>query len=147
MTRTYKLAATAVLGLALAGTVAACGDETEAPSAASSTVAEVTPPSDRSVPVVPGRKPTSETTQTPKSSTPDGVKSCGATAGPDGALQIHLVGGDVTCATAKAIAKDYSPLIATGKAQKIKEWDCGPSNVAGELARCTKDDLAFALVP
>ncbi|MDR2280111.1 MAG: hypothetical protein LBE07_04545 [Gordonia sp. (in: high G+C Gram-positive bacteria)] len=148
MTRTMKLAATAVLGLALAGTVAACGDETAAPSAEStSATAVVTPPTDRSVPVVPGRKPTSATATTPDSSTPDDAKSCGPAKGPDGALQIHLVEGDVTCSTAKAIAKEYSPLIATGQKQKVRDWECGPSTVTGELARCTYDSKAFALVP
>lgn len=147
MTRTHKLAAAAVLALALAGSVTACGEEAPAPSAESSDVtAAVTPPSDRSVPVVPGRKPTSQTA-TPKSSTPDGVKECGAAKGPDGALEIHLVAGDVTCATAQAVAKDYSPLIATGKPQKVKDWDCAPSTVVGELARCTNGSMAFAFVP
>ncbi len=145
MTRTMKLAATAVLGLALAGGIAACGDESAAPTAESSSATVVTPPSDRSVPVVPGRKPTSETT--PETSTPDDAESCGAAKGPDGALQIRLVEGDVTCETAKAIAKEYSPLIATGQPQKVNDWECGPSTVTGELARCTFDSKAFALVP
>ncbi|MBB4133801.1 hypothetical protein [Gordonia humi] len=150
MTRTMKLAATTVLGLSLALTAAACGDEQEAPSAepsASTTVA--TPPSDRSVPVVPGPKPkTGSTTTTHETETStDDAKTCGATKGPDGALQIHLVEGDVTCDTAKAIAKEYGPLIATGQPQDVKGWNCGPSTTLGELARCTMDSQAFALVP
>lgn len=147
MTRTMKLTATAILGLSITLSAAACGDEQEAPSADSSTTV-ATPPSDRSVPVVPGPKPQSSTatTQT-RESTPDDAETCGAAKGPDGALQIHIVEGDVSCDTAKAIAKEYSPLIATGQAQDVKGWDCGPSTTVGELARCTKDSQAFAFVP
>ncbi|MGO3327440.1 hypothetical protein [Gordonia sp. (in: high G+C Gram-positive bacteria)] len=150
MTRTMKLTATAVLGLSLALSAAACGDEQEAPSAESSTTSVAAPPSDRSVPVVPGPKPKSSTatsTSAERESTPDDAESCGAAKGPDGALQIRLVEGDITCDTAKGIAKEYSPLIATGQPQDVKGWQCGPSTTVGELARCTKDSQAFALVP
>ncbi|MCF8587413.1 hypothetical protein [Gordonia liuliyuniae] len=148
MTRTMKLAATAVLGLSIALSAAACGDEQEAPNAESSTTV-ATPPSDRSVPVVPGPKPRSSTpptSESPETATGDG-QSCGSAKGPDGALQIRVVEGDVSCETATGIAKEYSPLIATGQPQDVNGWDCGPSTTAGELARCTKDSQAFAFVP
>lgn len=150
MTRTMKLTATALLGLSLALSAAACGDEQAAPSAESSATSVATPPSDRSVPVVPGPKPKSSTapsTETERESTQADAESCGSTKGPDGALQIKLVEGDITCDTAEGVAKEYSPLIATGKPQDVKGWECGPSTTAGELARCTKDSQAFALVP
>ena len=153
MTRTIRLTATAFVGLALALTTVACGDEQEAPSAASSTTTVVTPPTDRSIPVVPGPKPRTtapsdeSASDEPRETTPDGVEECGATKGPDGALQIHLVAGDITCETAKAIAKEYGPLIATGQPQDIRGWDCGPSKTVGELARCSKESQTFALVP
>ncbi|MBM7368308.1 hypothetical protein [Gordonia hydrophobica] len=149
MTRTMKLAATVLFGasIALAGT--ACGSENEAASSNDgSTPAVMTPPSDSSVPVVGGPKPRSSTTavQTDESTTSDGDKTCGATKGPDGALYIHIVEGDLTCDVAKSIAKEYGPLIATGAPQTVSGWDCGPSNTAGEMARCTKGSQAFALM-
>lgn len=150
MTRTLKLTATALLGLSLALSAAACGDEQEAPKAESSSTSAIAPPSDRSVPVVPGPKPRSSTatpTSQEQESTSGDSENCGLTKGPDGALQIELVEGDLTCDTAKGVAEAYGPLIATGQAQNVKGWDCGPSTTAGELARCTKDSQTFALVP
>ncbi|WOC12016.1 hypothetical protein [Gordonia sp. MP11Mi] len=147
MTRTMKLTATALLGLSIALSAAACGNEQEAPKAETST-AVVTPPSDRSVPVVPGPKPRSSTapSTSPATTSGDG-QSCGSAKGPDGALQIQIVEGDLSCETATAIAKEYSPLIATGQPQDVNGWNCGPSTTAGELARCTKDSQSFAFVP
>lgn len=146
MTRTMKLAATVLFGasIALAGT--ACGSENEAASSNESTPAVVTPPSDSSVPVVGGPKPQTTAAQTDESTTADGAKTCGATKGPDGALYIHIVEGDLTCDVAKSIAKEYGPLIATGAPQTVSGWDCGPSTTAGEMARCTKGSQAFALM-
>ncbi len=67
------------------------------------------------------------------------------TGGPDGALHVRLAGGDVTCETAMQIAKEYSPLIATGQPQAVSGWRCAPSaELPGELARCTKDNQVIA---
>ena len=150
MKRTVKLTATALFGLSLTLTAAACGSEEEAPQTArpDSSASVVAPPSDRSVPVVPGPSPKSATSSATTTTTADEAgDSCGSTKGPDGALQIRLVEGDVTCDTAKSVAKEYGPLIATGKAQSVNGWDCGPSHTEGELARCTKGSQAFALTP
>ncbi|ALG83444.1 hypothetical protein [Gordonia phthalatica] len=150
MTRTMKLAATVLFGasIALAGT--ACGSENEAASPGADTAAsEVSTPAtnDPSVPVVPGPKPKTTTSDEPTETvSADGNKTCGATKGPDGALYIHIVEGNLTCDVAKSIAKEYGPLIATGAPQTVSGWDCGPSTTAGEMARCTKDGSAFALM-
>lgn len=149
MTRTRKLLATALLGCSVVLTAAACGTENEAasgPNASSATV--VTPPADSSVPVVGGPKPKTTTPDsTPSETSASGDKTCGATKGPDGALQIHIIDGELTCDTAKTIAKEYGPLIATGAPQTVSGWDCGPSTVVGELARCTKGSQTFSLMP
>ena len=117
----------------------ACGSEQQAPAGS----AAAPSPADRSIPVVAGPDPASHPPVT-TSATADSAH-CGATKGPDGALQVRLVAGDVTCETAMAIAKEYSPLIATGQAQTVSGWDCHPSTVGGELSRCTRNDQIFAL--
>ena len=61
-------------------------------------------------------------------------------------VEIHVVQGDVSCDTAKTIANEYGPLIATGKAQTVSGWDCGPATNPGELARCSKGSQAFSLM-
>lgn len=132
------LAAAAALGTALT----ACGTSQEAPKA---TPSVITPPAGSSVPVVAGPNPV--TSKTAATSTPEKAGSCGATKGPDGALQVTLVDGDVTCETAMSIAKEYGPLIASGTPQSVSGWDCGPSTTDGELARCSKGGQTFALVP
>ena len=137
LTRTTKLAATALFACALSLTLTACGDEQQAPTADSGVA---TPPADRSVPVVGGpSKKVPSTTSTAKDDS-----ECGRVGGPDGALHVRVGAGDVSCETSMSIAKEYSPLIATGKAQTVSGWDCGPSTVGGELARCTRDDQAIA---
>lgn len=150
MQRTMKLAATILAGasIALAGT--ACGSENEAASPGADTSAtgvstHVT--NDPSVPVVPGPKPKTDASDEPTETvSADGNRTCGATKGPDGALYIHLVEGNLTCDVARNIAKEYGPLIATGAPQTVSGWNCGPSTTAGEMARCTKDNQAFALM-
>ncbi len=137
-----RRAATAVVFAgALAAGLTACGNQQEAPTITSGVV---TPPADRSVPVVAGPNPARTSTASSTTSTAADDKHCGAAKGPDGALEVHLVDGDVTCETAMSIAKEYSPLIATGKPQTVSGWNCGPSTAAGELARCTKGDQVFA---
>lgn len=141
MTRTTKLAASALFACALGLTLTACGDEQQAPSASG----VPGPPADRSVPVVGGVSPKAPASPPPttRSTTADD-KECGMTGGPDGALHVRLAGGDVTCETAMSIAKEYSPLIASGKTQTVSGWTCGPSDTSGELSRCTKDDQVIA---
>ena len=139
--RIFKGAATTLFACAVALTAVACGEENQAQNDVSGAA---TPPADRSVPVVGG--PSKAT----PSATPTSLENdehCGATKGPDGALQVRLIEGDVTCETAMTIAKEYSPLIATGQPQSVSGWQCGPSTTAGELARCTKDGQIFALTP
>lgn len=134
----------AVLFAALVGlTAVACGNEQEAPTATSGAA---TPPSDRSVPVVGGPSPASKAPDSgdDASSTAKDDDECGITGGPDGALHVRLISGDVTCETAMSIAKEYSPLIATGQPQTVSGWDCAPSTVSGELSRCTRNNQVFA---
>ncbi|WP_026919720.1 hypothetical protein [Gordonia shandongensis] len=151
MTRTFRLVAASLLGLALALTTVACGSENEATSAESSpsSFAKAPGSAESSVPVVGGPKPqsrASSTAPTSESTTDAGQKTCGATGGPDGALQIHVVSGDLDCDTARTIAKEYGPLIATGEPQSVSGWECGPSEESGEMSRCTRGGQAFALM-
>ncbi|MFT4201827.1 hypothetical protein [Gordonia sp. (in: high G+C Gram-positive bacteria)] len=81
-------------------------------------------PADRVVPDVPGTK-------------------CGATQGPDGALELVILKGSIKCDTAKKVAAEYGPKIATGQQQMIQGWTCGPSNGENILAACAKDSNAF----
>lgn len=149
MTRTMKLAATTLFGISLAFAATACGSESEAPSDPNTPATSAQAPSgNSSVPVVAGPKPRSTTAaaSTGEATTEDGTKTCGATKGPDGALYIHVVQGDIGCDTARTIADEYGPLIATGKPQTISGWDCGPATNPGELARCSKGSQAFSLM-
>ncbi|MGV9709608.1 hypothetical protein ACWDTI_02965 [Gordonia sp. NPDC003424] len=121
--------ATAALGV----TLAACGSEQEAPS--TSTAAVVSENS--SAPVVAGPRPASS--EASAASSAAGVaRECGTTAGPDGALHIVITAGSVDCADAKALADKYSPMIATGKIQTVDDWKCGPAQIPGVLAACTR---------
>ncbi|MFC0313428.1 hypothetical protein ACFQNE_13435 [Gordonia phosphorivorans] len=140
LSRTTTLAATALIAGVLGFTLTACGEQQQAPTAGSGVA---TPPADRSVPVVggPSKAPASSRST---SSTAADASECGRVGGPDGALHVRIAGGDVSCETAMSIAKEYSPLIATGKSQTVSGWDCGPSTAAGELARCSRDDQAVA---
>ncbi len=81
-------------------------------------------PADRQVPDVPGTK-------------------CGPTRGPDGALELVVLRGHVNCDTAKKVAKEYGPMIASGQKQTVQGWTCGPSDSANILAACAKGDDAF----
>lgn len=141
--RPTKLVATALFACLVGLTTAACGDTQEAPEATS---AGATPPSDRSVPVIGGPSPASSTPESSddSSSAAKDDDECGVTGGPDGALHVRLISGDVTCETAMSIAKEYSPLIATGQPQTVSGWSCAPSEVPGELSRCTRNNQIFA---
>ncbi|MGB3697586.1 MAG: hypothetical protein WBA05_09145 [Gordonia sp. (in: high G+C Gram-positive bacteria)] len=150
MTRTMKLAATALLGCSIALAATACGSENNASSSSDAAAsAGVTAPANSSIPVVGGPKPKPQAPNhsAPESTSPSGAPTCGATKGPDGALQIHIVAGDLPCDTAQTIAREYGPLIATGAPQTVSGWDCRPSTVVGELSRCSRGSQAFALTP
>lgn len=135
-----KLTAAAMFACALGLAVTGCGDQKEA----TATSGTVTAPADSSIPVVGGVSPQSQAPTSEDTSAAADEKNCGMTGGPDGALHVRLAAGDVTCKTAMSIAKDYSPLIATGKPQTVSGWNCGPSSEENELARCTKDGQAIA---
>ena len=81
-------------------------------------------PADRQVPDVPGTK-------------------CGPTRGPDGALELVVLRGHVSCDTAKKVANEYGPMIASAQKQTVQGWTCGPSDSANILAACAKGDDAF----
>ncbi|GAB92305.1 hypothetical protein [Gordonia rhizosphera] len=130
-------------GFALAG----CGSEAEAPSSSSSSAASgVAAVSENpSASVIGGPKPASPTTSVADEAT--GQTECGKTPGPDGALRILILAGDLTCDTAEQIAAEYGPMIATGRPQTVSGWDCGPSETPGVLATCSKDGQEFGLAP
>ncbi|WHU47222.1 hypothetical protein QNM97_25315 [Gordonia sp. L191] len=142
----------AVGGMAALATVslAACGDEQQSGAQDSSAAPSVTTPS-TSVPVVAGPSPQSRTTEATSgaqsASTSSTSKTCGSVAGPDGALRVLVLAGDVDCETAKKIGTEYSPKIATGQQQKVSGWTCGPSEVRGILAACQSGDKVLGFTP
>lgn len=137
--RTIRLAAVGLFAVSLGLTTVACGSEQQAPDAVPSAA---TGAPDGSIPVVGGPSPESTSASETAERTPD---DCGMTGGPDGALHVRLAGGDISCETAMQIAREYSPLIATGQPQTVSGWNCGPSaQLPGELARCTKDGQVIA---
>lgn len=153
LTRTVGTAAVAaVTGL----TLLACGtDDTTtdagssaAPSSVSSDArAEPSSTGDSGVAVVPGPNPSKigPPASIPASRrVPDvpGTK-CGATRGPDGALELVVFKGKVSCETAKKVADEYGPKIASGEKQTVRGWTCGPSDSENILAACAKDDNIF----
>ncbi|GAB08318.1 hypothetical protein GOARA_008_00180 [Gordonia araii NBRC 100433] len=81
-------------------------------------------PADRHVPDVPGTK-------------------CGPTRGPDGALELVVFQGKVNCETAKKVADEYGPKIASGQKQTVQGWTCGPSDGENILAACAKGNNIF----
>ncbi|MYR07414.1 hypothetical protein GTV32_14350 [Gordonia sp. SID5947] len=124
--------------------LAACGGEQEATSSSSETTA-TTISENPNASVVGGPKPVSPTTSVADDHA--GHTQCGVTKGPDGSLRIVVLQGDLTCDTAKQVATEYSPKIATGQPQQVSGWQCGPSETAGILASCTKGDQEFGLAP
>ena len=131
-----------MLGLALA----ACGTE-EQSSPTSGASSEPAPPvaENPSASVVGGPKPASPTTSVEDDHAD--TTQCGSTKGPDGALRILILDGDLDCGTAQEIATAYGPKIATGQPQQVSGWVCGPSETAGILATCTKGEQEFGLAP
>lgn len=132
-------------------TLAACGTEQEsgASGTASSTPAYTSSTGASSVPVVGGPDPRSKTrtSSAEASSSSQGGTTCGTISGPDGSLRILVLAGDVDCTTAKKIGGEYSPKIATGTAQQVSGWTCGPSQVEGILAACQSGDKVIGFTP
>jgi len=174
MTRRLPRIAVFVATAALALSLAACGSEDDAtgsPSSEPSVSSSSTPASAKasakttkprsenpSAPIVGGPVPASqrsshkpdpdrETSKTSSAPTPtDG--ECGTTQGPDGALHVVILAGDVTCAEAKDLTKQYNAkAIATGQQQTFGDWTCGPSQVHGLLAACQKDQSVIGFTP
>lgn len=147
MSRSIRIA-TLLAAAALGVTLSACGTEEEAPAPTSVTA---TVSENLSAPVVAGPKPGSATaTSSAADDTADaaaGERSCGTTAGPDGALRILVSTDDVTCEQATALATEYGPKIATGQPQTVNGWDCGPSQQSGVLASCSKGDAIISFAP
>ncbi|GED96480.1 hypothetical protein [Gordonia crocea] len=135
-------------GLVLFG----CGtDDTTAPSDTSGSPAATSAPAsstDKSgVAVVPGPNPSkvgSPTSIPADRQVPDvpGTK-CGATRGPDGALELVILKGKIRCDTAKKVADEYGPMIASGRKQTVQGWTCGPSASENILAACAKGEDTF----
>lgn len=121
--------------LALCAFATACGTEEQAVETTTATLSE-----NPSAPVVagPSPRPTSDTTQ----AQPTDDRECGTTSGPDGALRVLITDGTVSCEEAMALAAQYGPMIATGRDQMVDGWECGPSDDAGVLAKCERDNDA-----
>lgn len=132
-----------------AASLAACGSEEQSTSSATSPQAQS--PS-TSVPAVAGPNPQSPHTPTSTDastsrSVTSGATTCGTVAGPDGALRVLVLAGNVGCATAKKIGIEYSPKISTGTQQRVSGWTCGPSEVSGILAACQSGDKVIGFTP
>ncbi|MEO9329098.1 hypothetical protein [Gordonia aurantiaca] len=148
------LAAVAGASLALL-TLTACGegqDVTDTSASATAAVEQQAGPS-TSPPVVAGRKPVSKPA-TSSAASAAGTSAaggpgteCGTIPGPDGALTVTILAGDVACATAKEIGDEYGPKIATGAQHKVSDWTCGPSQLTGVLAACQKDTSVIGFAP
>ncbi|GAB04711.1 hypothetical protein GII30_21665 [Gordonia amarae] len=105
-----------------------------------------------SAPIVGGRVPASRRSShkpDPNESAPTPSSGeCGTTQGPDGALHIVILAGDVNCSEAKGLTKEYNAkAIATGQQKKVGDWTCGPSQVHGLLAACQKDQSVIGFTP
>ncbi|MBR7191802.1 hypothetical protein [Gordonia sp. SCSIO 19800] len=146
--------AAATLGLAAAmSTLVACGAEqdlTTASSASQAGAVESGSPSAEqpatSPPVVPGRKPVS-TTASSATASDDSDTTCGTIPGPDGALRVMILAGDVSCDSARTIATQYGPMITTGQQQSVAGWTCAPSQLEGVLAACQKGTSVIGFAP
>ncbi|QKT05972.1 hypothetical protein HUN08_01275 [Gordonia sp. X0973] len=135
-----------VLACATDGNDATNSAASSAGATASSSDASPSASTDNGIAVVPGPNPNNSgpTSIPAERVVPDvpGTK-CGPAQGPDGALELVILKGNVSCDTAKGVAKEYGPLIATGQKQDVKGWTCGPSDAENILAACAKGDDAF----
>ncbi|MGC4935189.1 hypothetical protein ACLQ3C_16070 [Gordonia sp. DT30] len=139
-----------IVGMAAIATasLAACGDEQQSDAGGTSTPAASAPAT--SVPVVAGPSPHSATHTTRTSAVSSAAATattCGNVPGPDGALRVLVLAGNVDCATAQKVATEYSPKIATGHEQQVSGWTCGPSEARGILAACQSGNKAIGLTP
>ncbi|MCR5980292.1 hypothetical protein GDN83_21555 [Gordonia jinghuaiqii] len=130
-----------------------CGDEqdvtTASSTAATSVAASSGPTEDRpstSPPVVGGRKPATDTTRSEVASD-ESDTTCGTVPGPDGALRVLVLAGEVTCDSAKTVATQYAPKIVTGQQQSVAGWTCAPSQLEGVLAACQKGTTVIGFAP
>lgn len=151
--------ATTALGLSLAlFTLSACGEEQDVTdTAGTGAQASAEQPADApstSAPVVAGRKPASTRAEsvTPRADADDSTRSgpgatCGTIPGPDGALRVLILAGDVDCDQAKTIGGEYGPKIVSGTQQSVSGWTCGPSQLQGVLAACQKDTTVIGFAP
>ncbi|MGW0454630.1 hypothetical protein [Gordonia sputi] len=130
--------ALAATSLALTG----CGSDQQSDTTSSATtqVSDSTSPA-----VVGGPRPGTPTTSVPPE-TAAGTKSCDQISGPDGALTVQILSGDVSCADAMTLAKSYGPKISSGEPQDVDGWSCAPATGYGLLAACEKgsDRVGFA---
>ncbi|EON30600.1 hypothetical protein GTC6_21710 [Gordonia terrae C-6] len=152
--RSIRVAA-ATVGLAAAmSTLLACGAEQDVTTASSTTqagAAESGPQSAEqpatSPPVVPGRKPVSSTPTSSATQSDDSDTTCGTIPGPDGALRVLILAGDVACDSATSIAAQYGPKIASGQQQSVAGWTCAPSQLEGVLAACQNGTAVIGFAP
>lgn len=146
MSRVAKLLSSAAVTGVIALAVVGCGNEQQATdtSASSATAATSSPAAS----TVAGPKPAPPPSSIPaeKQTSVVAGTQCGLTKGPDGALTIVILDGNVNCDTAKNVAKEYGPKIATGANHTVSGWDCGPTQTVGVLAKCVKGNDAFGLV-
>lgn len=153
MSRTSHRITLAVTAGLLGVALTACGSSEEAaapsssPAAQTGTAATTTSESSptTSASVVGGPKPVAPTTSVADHHAER--KNCGRIAGPDGALRILLLAGDIDCGDAKQVADQYAPKIATGERQTVGEWTCAPSEVDGLLAACQKGTSVVGFAP
>ncbi|WP_026303794.1 hypothetical protein [Jongsikchunia kroppenstedtii] len=141
---TASIGAAAVMSV-----VAGCSSSSSSSSAdSSSSAAVVTPSSNSNAPVVGGPNlPAATSVPSDKAEPTISGKKCGQTRGPDGALQVVIFpGSHVGCSDAMAVAGAFGPLMSQGTDQKVKGWDCGPSQIAGVLAKCTKGSDTFGFL-
>lgn len=154
--------ATTALGLSLAlFTLSACGSEQDVTDTSANAGNSAAPAAEQpagtpstSAPVVAGRKPASTLAEsvTPRADADDSARSgpgatCGTIPGPDGALRVLILAGDVDCDQAKSIGGEYGPKIVSGTQQSVSGWTCGPSQLQGVLAACQKATTVIGFAP
>lgn len=81
---------------------------------------------------------------------PAEVATCGTSYGPDGALDIVVIAGQVDCLSAKIAADEYmghvDGFITNQPLEIANGWICWPSSEAGsEIVRCNEGDQLVSL--
>lgn len=154
MIRLRSLAAAVLAAGVLALPLTACTDSSTAehtPDAGAhdgtTPSLEVSTPANPSVPTVAGPSPVPNP-DVPETAPAEALRSCGQTAGPDGALQVHVMEGDISCDDVADVLDGYDARMrTTGADHDVDGWTCGPARVEGELFRCAKDGTIIALTP